>query len=239
LCRHLLGEGVGELDTFWVLRGVGVECDLCCGPCATAAPDRDLVVACEGCVDSADGRWSVIGVTGEPEIWRRPEPVNATRSRKPLPGVPLDVAPLDRWRGEWLVLTVGQLLRWHSGTGEVVARWQVRLPDPGPERKGGKPARHRLLASPAGHLAVIAVDYRRRANGTWRGVLQLGMQSEDVEPPRSCSSRPHQPCVYCAAAPHRSGPSGHDRRTGAAAGRTSLRRRWPASSDGRVRKMIT
>jgi len=70
LCRHLLGEGAGELDTFWVLRGVGVEYDLCCGRCASAGPDRELVVACEGCVDRADERWSVVGVIGEPEIRR-------------------------------------------------------------------------------------------------------------------------------------------------------------------------
>jgi hypothetical protein len=161
LCRHLLGEGAGELDTFWVLRGVGVEYDLCCGPCARAGPDREVVVACEGCVDSADDRWSVIGVIGEPQIRRRPEPVSVTLSRTPLPAVPVDVAPLDGCPGEWLVLTAGQL-RWHSGTGEVVASWQARLPGTGPEREGGKPARYRLLASPRGEFAVIAVDYRSR-----------------------------------------------------------------------------
>lgn len=161
VCPHLLGERADELDTFWVLRGVGVEYDLCCAACGKAGQRPELVAACEGCVARADDRWSVIGVIGEPEIRRRPEQVNGTLSRTVLPAAPLDVAPLDACPGEWLLLTPKHLVRWNAGTGEIMARWKARLPATGPERGGGKAARYRLHASPGGEFAVIAVDYRQ------------------------------------------------------------------------------
>jgi hypothetical protein len=159
LCRHLLGERPDEPDTFWVLRGVGMEYDLCCGQCARAGQDRELVIACEGCVDRAGDHWPPGGVIGEPEIRRRPEPVSLELSRTLLPAEPVDIAPLDECPAEWLVLTAGQLLRWHSGSGEVMQRWEVRLPATDPQDRRGKPPRYRLHASQGGEFAVIAVDY--------------------------------------------------------------------------------
>jgi len=93
-------------------------------------------------------------VIGEPEIRRRPEPVNGTLSRTVLPAAPLDVAPLHAFPEEWLLLTSKHLVRWNARTGEIMARWKVRLPGTGPERGGGKAARYRLYPSPDGTLVV-------------------------------------------------------------------------------------
>lgn len=161
MCRHLLGERGDELDTYWVLRGVGVDYDLCCAACARAEQLPDLISACEGCVAKADGTWSVVGVLGEPEIRRRPEPVTGTWSSAVLPAEAVDVAPLAGCPGEWLLLAAGQLVRWHAGTGEVSSRWDVSLPRLGPELVGGKPATIRVHPSPDGEYAAIAVDYRQ------------------------------------------------------------------------------
>lgn len=161
VCRHLLSERAEELDTFWVLRGVGVEYDLCCAACGRASRHPELVEAREGCVARADDRSSVIGVIGEPEIRRRPEPVDGTLSPAVLPAAPLDVAPLYAFPGEWLLLTPKHLVRWNARTGEIVGRWKVRLPAADPERKAGKPVQYRLHASPGGEFAVIAADYRQ------------------------------------------------------------------------------
>jgi hypothetical protein len=172
LCQHLLDERADELETFWVLRGVGVEYDLCCTDCAAAGGYRELVPACEGCVARADDPWSVIGVIGEPEIRRRPEPVDTTLARVRLPVPPLDVAAVDDCPGEWLLLTPEHVLRWSARTAEVTARCKISLPSSGPERKislpssgperkSGKPPLYRIHASPGGEFAVIAVDYRQ------------------------------------------------------------------------------
>ena len=160
LCRHLFGERADELDKVWVLRGVGVDYDVCCEDCARGGLP-ELADACEGCAGRADDRLSVVGVIGDPEIRRRPEPVNVTLTRSPLPATPLDVAPLDGRPGQWLVLTRKHLIRWHSGTGEVIGRWKVSLPSAGPERKTGKTAPYRLHAAPGGQCAAVAVDYRQ------------------------------------------------------------------------------
>ena len=103
----------------------------------------------------------MIGVIGEPEIRRRPEPVDGTLSPAVLPAAPLDVAPLYAFPGEWLLLTPKHLVRWNARTGEIVGRWKVRLPAADPERKAGKPVQYRLHASPGGEFAVIAADYRQ------------------------------------------------------------------------------
>jgi hypothetical protein len=163
LCRHLLGEQADELDTFWLLRGVGLEYDLCCEACGRCGHSPELVPACEGCVDRADDPMQVIRVLGEPEIRSRPEPVNAAVSRIALPATALDVAPLDDHPGQWLLLTDRHLVRWHAATGEVIARQEVALPAAGPDRSLGRAARYRLHASPGGEFAVIAVDYRQYA----------------------------------------------------------------------------
>jgi hypothetical protein len=163
LCRHLLGERADELDTFWILRGVGVEYDLCCAACGRDGESPELVSACEGCAARADNRWQVAGMLGEPEIRRRSEPVNAAVSRIALPAVPLDVAPVDDYPGQWLLLTDRHLLHWHAVTGEIIAQHEVTLPASGPDPALGKPARYRLHASPDGKFAVIAVDYRQQA----------------------------------------------------------------------------
>lgn len=88
LCRHLFGERADELDKVWVLRGVGVDYDLCCADCARDGGRPELALACEGCAARADGdRLSVVGVIGEPEIRRRPEPVTGTLTRSPRMGL--------------------------------------------------------------------------------------------------------------------------------------------------------
>jgi hypothetical protein len=163
LCRHLLGERADQLDTFWLLRGVGVEYDLCCAACGRGGHSPELVPACEGCVARADDPLQVIRVLGQPEIRSRPEPVNAAVSRIALPAAPLDVAPLDDYPGQWLRLTDRHLVRWHAATGEIIARQEVALPPAGPDRSRGRAARYRLHASPGGEFAVIAVDYRQHA----------------------------------------------------------------------------
>jgi hypothetical protein len=158
LCGHLLGEGPPELSVFWLLRGVGMQYDLCCAACAQAGQRPELVEVCEGCVARAEQRMAA-GIVGEPEIQRRLEPVRGQLSRTALPVVPIDVAPLDSCPGQWLVLGAGELLRWHAASGEIIGRWPVKLPGTGPERK--RPARYRLHASAGGEFAVIAADYRQ------------------------------------------------------------------------------
>jgi hypothetical protein len=161
LCRHLFGERADELDKVWVLRGVGVDYDLCCADCARDGRP-ELADACEGCTARAgDDRLSVVGVIGEPEIRRRPEPVNTRLRRSPLPAALLDAAPLASCPGQWLLLTREHLIRWHAGTGEVTGRWKITLPGTGPERKAGSAARYRLHAAPGGECAAVVVDYRQ------------------------------------------------------------------------------
>jgi hypothetical protein len=82
----LFGERADELDKIWVLRGVGVDYDLCCADCARDGGRPELADACEGCAARADhDRLSVVGVIGEPEIRRRPEPVSTTVRRSRCP----------------------------------------------------------------------------------------------------------------------------------------------------------
>jgi hypothetical protein len=162
LCRHLLGERADELDTYRVLRGAGVEYALCCLDCAKAGEPPDLITGCEGCFSRVDDPLLVTGVIGEPEIRRRLEPVSGVLTEVALPAAPLDLAPVGGCAEQWLLLTDRELLRWHSGTGEISSRVEVNLPGKGPERAGGKAARYRVHSSAGGEFAVVAVDYGER-----------------------------------------------------------------------------
>jgi hypothetical protein len=166
LCRHLLGEEPLEISVCWLLRGVGLQYDLCCAACAQTGQRPELVEVCEECAARA-GQCMAEGIVGEPEIRHRPEPVRGELSRTALPVVPVDVAPLDGCPGQWLVLGAGELLRWHAASGEIIGRWPVELPGTDPD--GTRPPRYRLHASPGGEFAVIAADYRQHGV-----VLELG-----------------------------------------------------------------
>ncbi|WP_344953727.1 hypothetical protein [Actinomadura miaoliensis] len=160
LCRHLVGERADDHDKVWVLRGVGVEYDLCCADCGQDDGQPELIVACEGCVDRADDD-AVVAVVGEPEVRRRPEPVDGSVDVRRLPFAPLDVAPVADRAGEWLLLDGSRLVRWNADTGEVVGTCDVRLPDMDSRRTPRDAPRYRLHASPDGAYAAVVVDFGR------------------------------------------------------------------------------
>ncbi|MBW8480977.1 YncE family protein [Actinomadura parmotrematis] len=167
LCRHLLGPKGDEQDHLRLLRGRGLEYDLCCPACDEAG-DPVLLEACEGCVDRVDGEGgALVGWRGEPGVRERPEPVAAGLVRTPLPGalgVPVDVAPIAAAPGsQWLLLTAaGEIVRFDAGTGEQ----RVVGTDPVPAEPDRKPwaghaLRRALHASADGAFAAVVNDHGR------------------------------------------------------------------------------
>jgi len=98
-CPHVADDF--DLEFFAVLTGRGVEYDACCEACV---PPSDLRTMCEECATTLYSLEYHRGWRGEPGIERRPEAVDDTPHRTPLPDglAPVDFAPLPG--GQWLLL---------------------------------------------------------------------------------------------------------------------------------------
>jgi hypothetical protein len=157
MCSHL----VGTEDQAFValLTGVGIEFDVCCPACD---PPAELLTVCEGCVERVtDGLDSLAAWRGEPGIPRRPEPVDPTLRRTPLPdGVaPVDFAPLPG--GCWLLLLDSpyRLLLFDPADGSTGPVLDVPLAaEQFRESHWGSPTAA-LHVSPDGRFAAVVHDY--------------------------------------------------------------------------------
>lgn len=186
ICPHLAGEHADELDKAWLMRGVGVEYDLCCAACLRSEDPVELITACEGCVDRADDDYlSVVAVAGSAEVLLRPEPIDPSVGQQELPVPALDLAPVDDRPGEWLLLGHDRIYRWHAEARQILGQSPVRLPPAVPERKGRRPAMFRIIASPGGGYAAVVADYGQYGVvmelSTGREVLQLDRGTGHVE----------------------------------------------------------
>ncbi|MEO6083457.1 MAG: hypothetical protein ABIQ18_10160 [Umezawaea sp.] len=99
LCPHVAEDG--KQAFVGVLTDRGVEFDACCPACE---PPVELLTVCEDCAKDVNDLHGHTGWRGEPEIAQRPEPVDRTLHRTPLPDglAPLDFAALPG--GRWLLL---------------------------------------------------------------------------------------------------------------------------------------
>lgn len=172
MCVHLLvPEDQEEEEHVRLLSGHGMGYDLCCWACDKADAGPQLVQVCQGCMDRNDddeiwgGTWR-----GEPEVLERPEPVDTTVTRVPLPDQlrdPLDWGPANDPQGgsAWLFLTRrGALVRFNADTREHQAVASKALPRRlllGRERTPNQsdPHRSRLHVSPQGRYAAVVNDY--------------------------------------------------------------------------------
>jgi len=141
-----------------VLTGRGAEFDACCLACD---PPAKLLVVCEECASDTNDLGELTEWRGEPGIAQRPEPVDRTLHRTPLPDglVPVDFAALPE--GGWLLLLDApyRLVSFNpaeGGTGPVLdvplAAEEVRTTPYGTLA----PALH---TSPDGRFAAVVHDY--------------------------------------------------------------------------------
>ncbi|WP_344587794.1 hypothetical protein [Actinomadura vinacea] len=172
MCRHLLGPDGDEVDHVRLLTGRGLEYDMCCDACDRADGDPELTQVCEGCaerVGDEDNR-TMVGWRGEAEILERPEPVDPTLRRTPLPRAlrdPLDWAAIPGESGSaWLFLTGRKrLVRLDAGSGEHETLTRVPLRrERGEDRQPDRRPRPRLHVSPSGRYAAVVHD--RGTGGT-------------------------------------------------------------------------
>ncbi|BCM92509.1 hypothetical protein IAD21_04389 [Abditibacteriota bacterium] len=108
LCPHLVCAG--EVEYARVLRGQGLESDLCCPDCASLIKNGESIEwlrVCEACVElHEDNSYDLIEWIGKPEIKERLTPFDATLAETILSvdaAWAVAIAPLDvtRWVGFW------------------------------------------------------------------------------------------------------------------------------------------
>ncbi|MFI9814519.1 WD40 repeat domain-containing protein [Saccharothrix variisporea] len=154
LCEHLLVEEPPEIHRR--LTGVGTEYDLVCAACAEA---RDLVVACEGCVERAEEEFtaSPLPWLGEPGIRHLDGEAGGTRDEREWRVVPLGDRCLAPLPDGWLVLTADGLVAWGEDGSRLVGA--VDVPADDTDRKPYKQRRAAVHTSPDGRFAAVVTDY--------------------------------------------------------------------------------
>lgn len=171
LCRHLLDTETVEngVDHLRLLRGHGLDLDLCCEACdPRTSPDGRVALqeACEGCVTRALDSGECVGWRGEPSVVERPEPVRVTTRTSPLPavGAVVDWTPVRAGASSsWLLLTAdGRVARWDADTGAATALATHSVPDEPDHRPWpGAELRRRLHASDDARSAAVVNDHGR------------------------------------------------------------------------------
>jgi hypothetical protein len=159
LCAHLL---LAEPDLRYgyehvlLMRGVGIEADLCCASCAAeGAPTPRLLAVCGGCVERVQDEGAAVGVRGTPGILERPQPIRADLERTDLPAEladPIDIQPVRAATGSvWIGLaTSGRLYRLDLDASTSIRLGEVPA---GLAEKFG--AEHSLHLSPDGRFAAV------------------------------------------------------------------------------------
>lgn len=169
MCRHLVDPANDSPRHARLLRGHGLDHDLCCVPCDNAMQAGqviDLIPECEGCVARiADEMDELAAWRGEPGIVERPEPVDTTLTETALPadmGAVVDLAPATATDSPlWMLLTDdGEIGRLDATTGawHVLAHHSVDA-EPDHEPWAGHGLRQRLHVDPTGEFAAVVNDH--------------------------------------------------------------------------------
>ncbi|MFD9737565.1 hypothetical protein [Umezawaea sp. NPDC059074] len=155
MCPNLVGTE--DKPFVALLTGVGVEYDVCCGECD---PPAELQTVCEGCVERVTiGLFELTAWRGEPEIRRRPEPVDTAVRRTPLGLSPIDFAPLPD--GRWLLLLDSpyRLVPFDPTDGSKGQAIDVPLAAEEATKSSWGTVGAALHVSPDGRFAVVAHDH--------------------------------------------------------------------------------
>lgn len=187
LCPHLLDSEVVEAGVGFLrlLRGRGLDHDLCCVSCDSRSTTDDQVElgeACEGCVARVQDGGSCVGWRGEPQILERPEPLSLTRKMTALPqtsGPIVDFTAIcDGSQSLWLLLTdQRRIALLNAETGEMTMLGTHSVPGESGRRPwAGRVLRQRLHASSDGRFAAVVNDY-----GRYGQVIDLGTGAVTME----------------------------------------------------------
>jgi len=156
LCPHVADD---EDQAFvGVLTGRGLEFDACCPECD---PPVELLTVCEDCAEQVNDLVEHTAWRGEPEIARRPEPVDRTLLRTPLPAgsTPVDFAPLPG--GRWLLLLGApyRLVAFDPADGSTRPMLDVPLAAEEFRTTYWGPPTPALHTSPDGRFAAVVHDH--------------------------------------------------------------------------------
>jgi hypothetical protein len=168
VCPHLVALPEDSYPALvGLLTGQGLAHDLVCGECDKAGGPAALVEVCEGCADRLLDENEITAWRGRPGIAERPEPVDTTILRWPLPPWLADVndlAPVhDAATSTWLALTAdGRIVRLEPEAERATMLATVEVTaEPATEAWMGHVLRPRLHVSACGRFAAVAHDYGR------------------------------------------------------------------------------
>ena len=166
VCPHLVAVAEDRYPALvGLLTGQALAYDLACTECAKAGDPVSLAEICEGCADRLLDDSEITAWRGRPGISERPEPVDATVLRWPLPpwlGEVSDLAPV-RCDLTWLALTADdRIVRLEPDADRVTVLATVEVAaEPDHQPFMGHELRPRLHVSACGRFAAVVHDYGR------------------------------------------------------------------------------
>jgi hypothetical protein len=168
VCPHLVAVAEDDgADLVGLLTGQALTYDVACTTCGKSDEPMSLTEICEGCADRLVEDNEITAWRGQPGILERPEPVDATVLRWPLPlqlDDLTDVAPVhDATVSTWLALTAdGRIAELAPDADRVTVLANIEITSETDHTPFmGKVLRPRLLVSACGRFAAVVHDYGR------------------------------------------------------------------------------